>query len=206
MCQARRKERFLGEKKMPQQNRLKYVVYLTNFWIYQKQFKHIWLNRYVNGKSIIIFSQFYSFHIIFQLRPSSFMNGFSVCLSVHLSVTFFKCWSHRIVMKVSKVITINKSDVHAKCQGQMSKVRITEIKTSFASVWAFPVGGFSMVVTIFNHVCGSFNLFMATTEDVLIIPAFRIWGCVLHLEHISCVSTNWSQNKWAIPSLFSVAL
>ena len=54
--------------------------------------------------------------------------------------------------------------------------------------------------------CAGPSIFMATTGDVRIIPAFRIWGCVLHLEHISCVITNWSQNKWAIHSLFSVAL
>ena len=48
----------------------------------------------------------------------------------------------------------------------------------------------SWVVATFNHVGGSFNLLMAATGDVWIIPSFRIWGYVLHVEHISCVITN----------------
>ena len=47
---------------------------------------------------------------------------------------------------------------------------------------------------------------MATTGDFWIIPSFRIWGYVLHAEHISCVITNCGQHQWAIPSLFSIAL
>ena len=52
------------------------------------------------------------------------------------------------------------------------------------------IGGFSKVVATFNHVGGSFNLILATTGDVWIIPSFRIWDYVLHIEHISCVITN----------------
>ena len=64
----------------------------------------------------------------------------------------------------------------------------------------------SWVVATFNHVGGSFNLSMAATGDVWIIPSFQIWGYVLHVEHISCVITNCGQLQWAIPSLFSIAL
>ena len=64
----------------------------------------------------------------------------------------------------------------------------------------------SWVVATFNHVGGSFNLSMAATGDVWIIPSFRIWGYVLHVEHISCVITNCGQLQWVIPSLFSIAL
>ena len=49
-------------------------------------------------------------------------------LSVRLSVClwcFFHC--HRIIMKFSEVITIDRSDVHAKGQGQRSKVKVTEV-------------------------------------------------------------------------------
>ena len=35
-------------------------------------------------------------------------------------------------------ITIDKSNVHAKGHGQRSMVKITEVKTHFASTWAFP--------------------------------------------------------------------
>ena len=42
------------------------------------------------------------------------------------------CWlcsHHRIIIKFSGVITSDTSDVHAKGQGQRSKVNVTEVKT-----------------------------------------------------------------------------
>ena len=54
----------------------------------------------------------------------------SVCPSVRPSVTpFSPCSHHRIIMKFSGVITNDKSDVHAKGQGQRSKVKVTEVNT-----------------------------------------------------------------------------
>ena len=54
----------------------------------------------------------------------------SVCPSVRLSVTpFWLCFHHRIIMKFSGVITSDRSDVHAKGQGQRSKVKLTEVTT-----------------------------------------------------------------------------
>ena len=50
----------------------------------------------------------------------------SVCLSV---TPFWLCSHHRIIMKFSGVITNDKSDVHAKGQGQRSKVKVTEVNT-----------------------------------------------------------------------------
>ena len=58
----------------------------------------------------------------------------------------------------------------------------------YESGWA--LGGFSKVLATVNHVGGPFNLFMATTGDVWIIPSFQIGGYVLHVQHISCVITN----------------
>ena len=54
----------------------------------------------------------------------------SVRLSVRPSVTpFWLCSHHRIIMKFSGVITSDRSDVHAKGQGQRSKVKVTEVTT-----------------------------------------------------------------------------
>ena len=54
----------------------------------------------------------------------------SVCLSVCPSVTpFWLCSHHRVIVKFSGVITNDKSDVHAKGQGQRSKVKVTEVNT-----------------------------------------------------------------------------
>ena len=50
--------------------------------------------------------------------------------SVRLSVTpFWLCSHNRIIMKFSGVITSNRNDVHAKGQGQRSKVKVTEVTT-----------------------------------------------------------------------------
>ena len=58
----------------------------------------------------------------------------SVCPSVRPSVcpsvtSFWLCSHNRIIMKFSGVITSNRSDVHAKGQGQRSKVKVTEVTT-----------------------------------------------------------------------------
>ena len=54
----------------------------------------------------------------------------SVCLSVRLSVTpFWLCSHHHIIMKFSGVITTEQGNVHAKGQGQRSKVKVTEVTT-----------------------------------------------------------------------------
>ena len=54
----------------------------------------------------------------------------SVCLSVRPSVTpFWLCSHHGIIMKFSGLITSDRSDVHAKGQGQRSKVKVTEVTT-----------------------------------------------------------------------------
>ena len=58
----------------------------------------------------------------------------SVCPSVRPSVCpsvtpFSPCSHHRIIIKFSGVITNDKSDVHAKGQGQRSKVKVTEVNT-----------------------------------------------------------------------------
>ena len=51
-------------------------------------------------------------------------------LSVCPSVTpFWLCWHHRIIMKFSGVITKDQGKVHAKGQGQRSKVKVTEVTT-----------------------------------------------------------------------------
>ena len=62
----------------------------------------------------------------------------SVCLSVRPSVCPFVCPSvttfwlfshHHIIMKFSGVITRDQGKVHAKGQGQRSKVKVTEVTT-----------------------------------------------------------------------------
>ena len=42
--------------------------------------------------------------------------------------------------------------------------------------------------------------------DVWIIPSFRFWDYVLHVERISCVITNCGHHQWVISSPLSMAL
>ena len=68
--------------------------------------------------------------LVQSVRPSVRL---SVRPSVRLSVTpFSPCSHHRIIMKFSGVITMVKSDVHAKGQGQRSKVKVTEVNTQLS--------------------------------------------------------------------------
>ena len=53
-----------------------------------------------------------------------------VCPSVCPPFTpFSRCYPHRIIMQFSGVITNDQSKVHAKGQGQRSKLKVTVIKT-----------------------------------------------------------------------------
>ena len=53
----------------------------------------------------------------------------SICASV---TPFSPCSHHRIIMKFSGVITMDRSDVRAKGQGQRSKVKVTEVNTQLS--------------------------------------------------------------------------
>ena len=89
--------------------------------------KHIWIRP---GKWVIFSCDQAAIWLVQSVR-------LSVCLSVRPSVclsvtTFSPCSHHRIIMKFSGVITMFKSDVHAKGQGQRSKVKVTEVNTQLS--------------------------------------------------------------------------
>ena len=68
--------------------------------------------------------------VLFSCDQATLRTVQSVRLSVCLSVTPFQlCSHHHIIMKFSGVITIDRHDVHAKGQGQRSKVKLTEVTT-----------------------------------------------------------------------------
>ena len=63
----------------------------------------------------------------------------SVHLFVRLSFTrFWQCPCHLIILKISGVIATDRGDVHGRGQSQMWKVKVTEVKATFAPIWAFP--------------------------------------------------------------------
>ena len=95
----------------------------------------------INFSELILFlaatKQLYKWYFP-SVRPS-------VCLSVRPSVTpFWLCSHHCIIMKFSGVITSDRSDVHAKGQGQRSKVKVTEVTTQLY--------GFRTVTPVWIHV------------------------------------------------------
>ena len=66
-------------------------------------------------------------------------------ISVYPSVTpFWQCFWHRIILKISGVITMDRCDVHAKGQGQRSKVKVTEVMT--------PLNRFRTVTPVWIHI------------------------------------------------------
>ena len=99
-----------------------------------------YLIKYAHNSIISDFSIFGFHRVIFSCDQAALQMVFSVCpsvrsvrLSVRLSVTpFSPCSHHRIIMKFSGVITMVKSDVHAKGQGQRSKVKVTEVNTQLS--------------------------------------------------------------------------
>ena len=93
----------------------------------------------------------------------------SVCLSVRLSVTpFWLCSHHRIIMKFSGVITSDKSDVHAKGQGQRSKVKVTAVTTQ--------LNRFRTVTPVWIHMWwwnDAYSLIMLRTGALLFFKVIR---------------------------------
>ena len=105
----------------------------------------IWLLMVAIGSSLLIFSDvtfkmaaWRPYWIFFSCDQAALQMVFSVCLSVRLSVCpsvrlsvtpFWLCSHHRIIMKFSGVITNDQRKVHAKGQGQRSKVKVTEVTT-----------------------------------------------------------------------------
>ena len=85
--------------------------YFTEIWIIIQQF------LYKKWNSICFLAatkQLYEWYFL------------SVCPSV---TPFWLCSHHRIIMKFSGVITLDQGKVHAKGQGQRSKVKVTEVTT-----------------------------------------------------------------------------
>ena len=93
----------------------------------------------------------------------------SVCLSVRLSVTpFWLCSHHRIIMKFSGVITTDQGNVHAKGQGQRSKVKVTEVTTQLYR--------FRTVTPVWIHICrwnDAYSLMLLRRGALLFLAATK---------------------------------
>ena len=107
--------------------------------------------------------------IIFSCDQAALWMVFSVRLSVCLSVApFWLCSHHRIIMKFSGVITNDKSDVHAKGQGQRSKVKVTEVNTQ--------LNRFRTVTPVWIHIWwwnDAYSLLMLRRGALLFLKVIR---------------------------------
>ena len=133
-----------------------------------------------------------------SVRPSVRL---SVCLSVRLSVTpFWLCSHHRIIMKFSGVITMVKSDVHAK--GQRSKVKVTEVNTQLSR--------FRTLTPVWIHIWQWRYLFYATSsfvpishDDVIKWKHFsRYWSFVRGIRRFPVNSPH--KGQWRGALMFSL--
>ena len=72
----------------------------------------------------------------FSCEQAALRRLLSVCPSVRPFVTpFWQCSCHRIILKFSGVIAMDRCDVHAKGRGQRSKIKITDVMTVFSQFW-----------------------------------------------------------------------
>ena len=130
------------------------------------------------------------FKSFWSLRRTVVTSYYTLRYSSSISIfVFTSSGCYFIVNFENKVYIIPKLSYFFSLSG-------TKVMALHTEVWVG--GGFSKVVATFNHMGGSFNLFMATTGSVWIIPSFQIWDYVLHVEHISCVVTNCGQHQWVI--------
>ena len=110
--------------------------------------------------------------LVFSCYQAALWMVQSVRLSVRPSVTpFWLCSHHLIIMKFSGVITSYRSDVHAKGQGQRSKVKVTEVTTQ--------LNRFRTVTPVWIHIWwwnDTYSLIMLRRGTLLFFKVIRqIW-------------------------------
>ena len=126
---------------------------------------------------------------IFSCDQAALQMVFSVCPSVRLSVTpFWLCSHHRIIMKFSGVITNDQSKVHAKGQGQRSKVKVTEVTTR--------LNRFRTVTPVWIHI------WLLPMTNVRSMQKVKVRGALLFFKVIWQISrSHGSENRRIWPRL-----
>ena len=101
-----------------------YEFRLRFHWSFFLRVQSVLCQYWFQGVKFLLFScDQAALQMVFSVCPS-------VCPSVRPSVTLFLLCSHNhIIMKFSGVITNDQSKVHAKGQGQRTKVKVTEVTT-----------------------------------------------------------------------------
>ena len=127
------------------------------------------LTHWVWDKMATIFQMTFSMDFLAATKQLYDWFSLSVRPSVSLSVTpFSPCSHHHIIMKFSGVITNDKSDVHAKGQGQRSKVKVTEVNTQ--------LNRFRIVTPVWIHIWwwnDAYSLMMLRRGALLFFKVIR---------------------------------
>ena len=128
--------------------------------------------------------------LIFSCDQAAIWLVQSVCPSVCLSVrhTFFTMFPSSYHHEISGVITNDKSDVHAKGQGQRSKVKVTEVTTQ--------LNRFRTVTPVWIHIWWSndaYSLVMPRRGALLFLKVI----CQISRSHGSKKRSIWPD--WAFP-------
>ena len=109
----------------------KFFMWFSNpkFWLIASSriFRNTYVSRYIFRRKYV---RLLAATNQLQEHFSPFVHP-SVRLSHH-----FHC--HCTIMKFPEVIITDMCDVQKKGQGQGSKVKATEVKTNFTSIWSFP--------------------------------------------------------------------
>ena len=112
----------------------------------------------------------------------------SVCPSVCLSVTpFWLCSHHRIIMKFSGVITKDQGNVHAKGQGQRSKVKVTEVTTQLSR--------FQTVTLVWIHIWwwnDTYSLMLLRRGALLFFKVIRQISRPYGAKNLTKFDPNWA--------------
>ena len=140
----------------------------------------------ISRKKFLYFSEILLFLAATKQLYKWYFPSLSVCLPVCLSVTlFWLCSHHRIIMKFWGVITSDQSKVHAKGQGQRSKVKVTEVTTQ--------LNRFRTVTPVWIHIWW--------WNDAYSLMLLRR-GALLFFKVICQISrSQGSKNRWIWPRL-----
>ena len=149
----------------------------SNTLVYQflSDWNYIATHQLYISNSNIVSKCNYSYWMLFLAATKQLYEWFSpsvrlsVCLSVCLSVTpFWLCSHHHIIMKFSGVITRDQGKVHAKGQGQRSKVKVTEVTTQ--------LNRFRTVTPVWIHIWwwnDTYSLMLLRTGALLFLKVIR---------------------------------
>ena len=121
----------------------------------------------------------------------------SICPSVCQSVTPFSlCSHHCIIMKFSGVITMDRSDVRAKAQGQRSKVKVTEVTTKLsrfrtvAPVWIH-IGQWNHAHSLKYHRRGALLFFQSEPSNFQVTRGKKKSPILTQIWRFRTVTTIW---------------